>query len=240
MLLSAAAIYGVAGASAFGYANVAIDGARYTNPADVTSALGVQHGANLFTLRTDALVAALDRLPTIRAAHVSIALPGTIRIGLDEREPILVWATATGRFLVDGDGVLFATPDVAPAGSVAGLRTIVDERAASSGLAVGARLDPVVLDAATRLGSLTPADVGSAAPALDITVDDARGFALDSGSSGWTAVFGFYTPTLRTPDIIPGQVRFLRSLFGRIAESRIATIVLADPTNGTYTLKNGT
>ena len=46
----------------------------------------------------------------------------------------------------------------------AALPVIDDRRAASVGLSVGQRLDPVDLDAATRLASLRPADVGSAAP----------------------------------------------------------------------------
>lgn len=240
MLLSAAAIYGVADASAFGYTGIALDGARFTSQTAVTAALGIDRGANLFTLRTDALTAALRALPTVKDASVSIALPGTIRIQLAEREPILVWVTSGGRFLVDSAGVLIATVDAAPAEAVAGLRVVVDQRSASANLAVGASLDPVDLDAATRLGSLAPADVGSSVPALTLSVNDAQGFVLSGGPSSWSAVFGFYTPTLRTPDMIAGQVRFLRSLFGRIAEARIATIVLADATNGTYTLKSGT
>ena len=52
----------------------------------------------------------------------------------------------------------------------------------------------------------------------------------------WTATFGFYTPTLRTPELVPGQVRLLRSLMARIGEGRLATILLADTTDGTYTV----
>ena len=49
----------------------------------------------------------------------------------------------------------------------------------------------------------------------------------------WTAVFGFYTPTLRTTDLVPGQVRLLRSLLaGR--ETTVSRVVLADDESGTY------
>ena len=49
----------------------------------------------------------------------------------------------------------------------------------------------------------------------------------------WQAVFGFYTPSLRTPELVPGQVRLLRSLLiGR--EPRIDRIILASETDGTY------
>ena len=46
-------------------------------------------------------------------------------------------------------------------------------------------------------------------------------------------MFGFYTPSLRTTDLIPGQVRLLRSLLaGR--EATIKRVVLASQTDGTY------
>ena len=69
-----------------------------------------------------------------------------------------------------------------------------------------------------------------------MTIDDEHGFSVDSGPDGWTAVFGFYTPTIRRTDLIPGQVRLLASLLaGR--EATVATVTLADDRNGTYTVK---
>jgi hypothetical protein len=103
-------------------------------------------------------------------------------------------------------------------------------------LSIGARLDPQDLDAATRLASLVPSDVGSAAKALAVRVTDENGFVVRADPQGWLAIFGFYTPSLRTPDLIPGQVRLLRSLLiGR--EPLIARIVLASETDGTYVPK---
>ena len=49
----------------------------------------------------------------------------------------------------------------------------------------------------------------------------------------WAATFGYYTQSLRTTELIPGQVRLLRSLLvGR--EGLIERIVLASETDGTY------
>jgi hypothetical protein len=113
------------------------------------------------------------------------------------------------------------------------LPVIADRRADSAGLGVGSTLDPVTLDAALRLGSLVPADIGSAATSLELGVDDAEGFVVQGLPAGWTAVFGFYTPTLRTTDLIPGQVRLLRSLLlGR--EKNVLRVILADDRDGTY------
>ncbi len=237
MLLSAAATYGMAVSSIFGYRQVQVDDRRFTSTAAVEDVLGLRKGTNLFALSTDRLAAALRSLTTIRDATVSVELPDTVRVRLAERRPVLVWAVGDRRFLVDGEGVLFATLETAPA-AAQGLRVVDDRRGASTGLATGAHLDPVDIDAATRLGSLAPADVGSAAAGLTIALDDERGFTVASDPTAWTATFGFYTPTLRTPELVPGQVRLLRSLIARVGEGKIATILLADTINGTYTVRD--
>jgi hypothetical protein len=105
---------------------------------------------------------------------------------------------------------------------------------ADAGLVVGARVDPVALDAALRLGSLAPEDVGSTARSVSLRLDDQNGFVLRSEPAGWTAVFGFYTPTLRTTDLIPGQVRLLRSLVLANDEANIRRVILADERSGTW------
>ena len=69
---------------------------------------------------------------------------------------------------------------------------------------------------------------------LAVVVTDANGFILDTRPKGWSAVFGFYTQSLRTTELIPGQVRLLRSLLsGR--EGLVDRVILASETDGTYT-----
>lgn len=239
MLLCAAGTYGVVSASAFGFSQMTLDGATFTTRAEVTTALGLTSGENLVTLHTDGLADALRQLPTVRDASVSVDLPDTVRVRVDERVPVLVWVTTAGRYLVDSTGLLFAAADARPATAVGTLRTITDKRAVSAGLVIGTSLDPVDLDAATRLGSLTPSDIGSAAGVLGLSIDDDRGFVLSTGAGGWIATFGFYTPSLRTPDRIPDQVRDLRSLLKAYGEPTIATIMLAGADSGTFTRKDG-
>jgi hypothetical protein len=235
MLVSAAATYGVVASSIFGYRQVAIESHRFTTTSEVEDALALTRGTNLFALPTDRLAAALRALATVRDADVTVELPDTVRVRLAEREPVLVWTVGEGRYLVDREGVLFSRLDAA-ASAAQGLQVVEDRRAGSVGLSIGDRLDPVDVDAATRLGSLTPADVGSAAAGLTVAVDDEQGFTIAGDPSTWTATFGFYTPTLRTPELVPGQVRLLRSLIARVGEGRLATILLADAQDGTYTL----
>jgi hypothetical protein len=249
MIAAAAAVYGLATSPVFGLDRVSTGGATLTDDAVLQAAIGVPTGTNLVTLDTSELVARLEAIPTVRDAHVTVALPGSLQVQLTERRPILAWAVGERRFLVDVDGRLIAElssdaaiPALAEDGSVAGaegatgaesLPLLTDRRKGDAGLEVGDRLDAVDLDAARRLGSLRPSDVGTAAASLAVTVDDTNGFVLRPVKGRWSAVFGFYTPTLRSPDIVPGQVRLLRSLLVD-RESQVGRVVLASATDGTY------
>ena len=236
MLVSAAAIYGVAHSSVFTYARPEVEGATYTDEAAVLAVLEDARGTNLFGLVTAPLEARIRELPTVRSADVSVRLPDIVAVRLRERTPILVWQVGARRYLVDSDGQLFARLADEPPEGAAKLPVVEDRRAAAVGLSVGRAIDRVDLDAATRLASLIPADVGSEAEALHVYVSDANGFTIRTRPSTWQAVFGFYTPTLRTPELIPGQVRLLRSLLiGR--EPIIDRVILASETDGTYTTK---
>ncbi|HEY8819266.1 MAG TPA: FtsQ-type POTRA domain-containing protein [Candidatus Limnocylindrales bacterium] len=246
LLASVAGIYGVGTSSAFDYKHLQVDGVHFTDENAVEAAISVARGENLFRLETGPLVAALQSLPTVRTARVDVRLPGTLAVTIGEREPVLIWQAGDHRFLVDGQGTLFAQLPAKPPAEAARLPVIDDRRSASSpaavgermdavdGLAVGGRLDPVDLDAATRLASLVPADVGSSAVSLSVSVTDENGFVVETRPGSWSAVFGFYTPSLRTTEMIPGQVRLLRSLLsGR--ESLVDRVILASESDGTYT-----
>lgn len=236
MLVAAAAIYGVANASAFAFRDLRLDGAAYTDPAAVERTLAEVRGNNLFGLRTGPLEAGLLELPTVRHADIAVGLPDGLVVRLEERKPILMWRVGARRYLVDVDGRLFARVGDEPPAEAAALPVVEDRRATSAGLSVGGRLEPVDLDAATRLASLVAADVGSEAESLVVSLGDANGFVVRARPQNWTAVFGFYTLSLRTPDLIPGQVRLLRSLLiGR--EPLVERVILASETDGTYTVK---
>lgn len=233
MLAAAAAVYGVGASSAFAFREIRVEGVRYTDAAEVTARLALAPNTNLFGLSTDTLESRLRELTSVAGADVAVELPETLAVTVRERVPLLVWVVADRRYLVDGDGVLFADAARVPAGDTAALPAMADQRAASASLGLGGRLDAVDLDAATRLGSIRPADVGSAAVSLSVGVTDENGFVLRTPAGGWVAVFGFYTPSLRTPALIPGQVRLLRSLLtGR--EAQVARVILASDTSGTF------
>ncbi len=235
ILAASGALYGVAATPTFTLTRAELPSLRWTTAAAMTRAIDAPPGTNLFRIRTAPIEARLEGLPGVASARVTVSLPDTLVVEIQERQAILAWAVGDQRFLVDRDGVLFATSSV-DAVAAAGLTTIGDSRTESSALVVGSRLDPVDLDAATRIGSLVPADIDSTAKELVVEVTTANGFVVGTVPRSWTAIFGLYTPSLRTPAIVPGQVELLKSLlFGR--EATIDRVFLPDVDKGTVILK---
>ena len=221
------------GPTAFAVSRTDLPALTWTDPATVEAALALPAGINAFQLDTAPLEAALRTLPAVADADVSVELPdAALVVRIQERQPVLAWQVDDRRFIADGSGVIFAIVGI-DANLPAGVAVVDDSRlGAGTGLQVGGHLDAVDVDVATRLGSITPADVGSTAQRLHLAVTTQDGFVI-TAAGGWQAVFGFYSPATRSTDMIPGQVRLLRSLLdGR--EGSIRRVVLASATDGTY------
>jgi hypothetical protein len=239
MLIAAGAIYGLAATSAFGFNRLSISGNVLTPGDAIRGQVAIARGTNLVGLTTQPIVDRLRNLPSVADANVSVGLPDTLAIDVHERVPVLVWKVGDQRFAVDETGLLFAALPPNPPPSVAHLPVVADQRASASGLGIRSTLDPVDIDAATRLASLTPGQIGSHADALHVTVNDMNGFTVSSGPGGWLAVFGKYGLSQRTPGLIPGEVQLLSALLqGR--EDTIGTVFLSDERNGTYLPKPST
>jgi hypothetical protein len=238
LLAGLAGLYGLAGSGSFIARRTVVTGATWTSQDAILAALAIPPAQNVFTVSPGVLAGRLAGFPAIRTVRVTVALPDEIRVAVTERRALVVWQAGTHRYLVDDTGLLFAELDPSPPEAAAALPVIDDQRTAAAQLSVGTSIDAVTLDAALRIGSLAPADLGSSAKQLAIRVDDEDGFTITARPAGWTAVFGFYTPTLRTTDLVPGQVRLLRSLlYGR--EGSVLRIVLADDRSGTYVPRPG-
>jgi len=232
-MLAAGFLYSfVSGPSAFALAKVDLPALRWTDPAVIRTTLSLDEGTNVFRIDPGPLERAIEALPAVADADIRVALPeASVVVTIEEREAVLAWKAGDGRLLVDRAGVLFATlPEDATLPF--GVAVVQDRRVGSERLTVGDRIDAVDLDVATRLASLSPADVGSAASRLSVRVTQGDGFVV-LVDRGWSAVFGFYSPATRPADMIPGQVRLLRSLLaGR--EDDLERIILASETDGTY------
>jgi len=233
MLISAGAIYGLASTSVVGFGHLEITGNVVTPAETIHDQVDLAPGTNLVGLATGPIVERLLGIPSIGSASVSVGLPDVLRVDVKERKPVVVWAAGDHRFAVDDGGTLFAElgADVSP--EVAALPVVNDERTSAAGLGIRSVLDPVDLDAAKRLASITPEQIGSHAQKLGVTVTDEKGFTLEAAPRLWTAVFGMYGPSQRTPALIPGQAQLLSALIaGR--EDTIQTVVLGDDRDGTY------
>jgi len=233
MLACGFALTFITGPTVFGLSRTDVPKLTWTSEQAIGDALALPAGGNVFRLDTAPLVAALKALPAVANASIDVELPdAVVAVHVEERVPVLAWQVGSTRYIADRDGLIFATL-ATDAKLPAGIAVIEDARPqADPPLAVGGHIDVVDLDVATRLGSLTPADVGSNTPRLRVVVTDRDGFVLIA-QGGWTAVFGFYSPATRPTDMIPGQVRLLRSLIaGR--EASVARVILASETDGTY------
>jgi hypothetical protein len=237
MLASGFLLTFVTGPSAFALARTDVPTLQWTADADLRAALAIPDGANVFRLDTAPMEAALEALPGVAAADVAVRLPdGVIAVTIQEREAILAWEAGEQRFLADRHGVIFATVRRG-AELPAGVAVIEDRRSGSAeSLGIGSRLDPVDLDVATRLGSLKPGDVGSAESRLRVRITNPDGYVVFT-EGGWTGVFGFYSPATRPTELIPGQVRLLRSFLVQHGEAAVARVILASDTAGTYVPK---
>jgi POTRA domain-containing FtsQ-type protein len=223
----------VTGPTAFGLSRTDVSALTWTDSAALAAKLAVPAGSNVFRLDTAPLEAAVRTLPAVADAHVSVSLPdAALVVDVEERVPVLAWEVGDRRYIADASGTVFASVE-RDAELPAGVAVVSDRRPGiGEDLWIGAHLDPIDLDVATRLGSLTPADIGSTATRLQVAVTTDDGF-LVIAPGAWQAVFGFYSPATRSTDMIPGQVRLLHSLLdGR--EGAVRRVILASATDGTY------
>lgn len=210
---------------------------RYTPAGAISVAAGVAEDAhpNVFWLSAATMRAALVANPAIADARVHVLLPNRLAIELTERQPAFALQEGQATYLVNADGLILAQTSAADAQAL-GVPLVLDRRIDyAPELKVGDQLAQPDLTVMLDLGALTPATLGSTAASVVLSVEDDDGFVLSAEPSGWQAIFGQYTPTLRPTDIIPRQVQCLRSLLAA-PEAEAATIYLAplDDRCGTY------
>ncbi len=225
-------------------AAVTIEGATYTDVAQVRAdlGLGADDGSaasstvrNIFRVRTDAIQQRIQALPAVLSASVTASLPNRLAVVIHERVPIFAWSAGDASWLVDRTGVLLAQVSLPSDTAAAALPRIVDLRTGAPPAELGGQLAPLDLEAARLLGAVTPADLGSAATELDVSVEDTDGWII-SVPHGWRAVFGQFSPDLHKTDEIPRQVQCLASLLAS-REGSIGTVTLsvAPDRCGTFT-----
>src|SRR5207302_4639338 len=144
-------------------------------------------GSQAFTASSARARDALVHLPAVRDASIEIRIPDRARVVVTERVAIARWASATSgaEWFVDADGVLFSSID--PRGAP-DLR-VTDERSSRQ---AGDRLDPALVDAATKLARLGPGDLRPDAISPRVALSSgANGLVLRVGAGTvWEIRFG--------------------------------------------------
>ena len=219
---------------------VEITGLELLNEKAVSELVGISTGDNLLGIDLLATERAIEALPLVARAQARIGIPGELRIEIRETPLLLRWQRGSETLLVSGSGRILeriGSPLLSARGAevAASLPLVVDATTVPF-VEVGEEISPVDLDIVTRLASLTPADLGSSALALTIQRDPQYGYLLQGVGEGftWNAVFGIYSATIRPVEMLPAQVRLLRSLLAQ-RERDVGWVILADGQAGTFT-----
>jgi hypothetical protein len=178
--------------------DVAIEGAHHVAVDEVIAATALV-GAQAFTASAARARDRLIHLPAVRDARVEIRIPDRVRVVLSERVAISRWVSGAEWF-IDSDGVLFSSLDPRAAPDI----RVTDEQKPRQ---AGDRLDPALVDAATKLARLAAQDLRADAtsPRVFLTAG-ALGLVLRV-AAGWEIRFG---GAERIDDKIALARRFLR------------------------------
>jgi cell division septal protein FtsQ len=179
--------------------DVAIEGAHHVTVDAVVTASELL-GAQSFTASTARARDRIVKLPAVRDARIEIRIPDQARVILSERVAVARWISGGSEWFVDAEGVLFSSLDPRGAPEV----RVTDEQKTRQ---AGDRLDPALVDAATKLARLGPADLRPDATSPRVVLAaGATGLVLRV-AAGWEIRFG---GAERIDDKIALARRFLR------------------------------
>ena len=212
-----------------------VEGATFTDQAAVEAALDDARGANLFSLVTGPLEERIRELPTVAGAMSRSGCP--TRSGSSSRADADPGLAGRGAALPGGRrGALFAKLPASRRRAAAALPVVEDRRAASAGLAVGGTLEPVDLDAATRLALARAGRRREPGRAAGRLVTDANGFIVRTRPAAGRR----YSASTRRACERPSSSR-VRSdccvACSSAASRSVERVILASETDGTYAAK---
>jgi cell division protein FtsQ len=99
-----------------GVREVEVRGAVDLTAEEVRAAAAIESGTPLVQLDVDAVAGRVRELPRVAGVRVERVPPGTVRLTVDEREPVGVVNAADGAHLVDATGKDYATVARPPSG----------------------------------------------------------------------------------------------------------------------------
>ena len=115
----AAGLYGLAQLPIVSARHVTVTGAVHTTRAEILAAGGLGGDPPLIDVNTVADAHAIERLPWIKGASVTVSFPSSVRVVVTERRPVAAVALGSGRVaLVDVTGRVLVDDSRRPAGIV--------------------------------------------------------------------------------------------------------------------------
>ncbi len=91
--------------------NIYIEGRQKTDQIAVLKALGVGLGGSLLQVSLEDARAQMEAISTVRRASVERVFPDTLKVTLQERQPIAIWQSKQKLFLVDDEGKILEGED---------------------------------------------------------------------------------------------------------------------------------
>ncbi len=207
------------GSDAFYVYTADIQGNRLISAQDVYARSGVD-GTNIFKLRPSEATRRLRDLPFVKDARLSVGLPASVRIDIEERSPIAIWQVAGASYGVADDGTVLP-PDGAPPGA-----PVI--QAEGNALQYGLKLEPEVIVLAQRLRDLVP-------NAQRVVFSNERGLGIVT-AQGFPAYFG------GKDDATAARVAVLNGLTAELKQQRIEPtyVDLRVPSRPIYGMKTTT
>lgn len=106
-------VVGLSSDAGFTVQNVYAEGRRMVPVQTLLSVLEVRRGAPIIEFDAAAARDRLEAIEWVQAATVERRLPDTIMVRLIERQPLAIWQSAGKLALIDRNGVVFGSADVA-------------------------------------------------------------------------------------------------------------------------------
>lgn len=187
--------------------NVAVSGGEIYAASDIDS-------QSIFWIDPAAVVERVSRLPNIKSATVSLALPANVTIEVVERRPELLWQTGETIWWVDEEGII-----VPPKDDLSGMLRIVDDERRL--IQAGAQIEADIVRGAQTLRLLAP-DVSV------VRYSRQRGLMVAT-PEGWPVYLG-------NGDEIKAKLVVLTALLADLNEQEItpAFIDIRDPLQPVY------
>ncbi len=98
-------LYEMAGQAGFSVQDVLVEGRINSDPDILRALVNVERGDPLFSFDPKEARELIERISWVKEAHIERRLPGTVYIGLLEREPMALWQNKGKIRLIDTEGV---------------------------------------------------------------------------------------------------------------------------------------